>query len=186
MENIEDIEEMRNPSNTSHEVNVNFYDKYNPQICAIVTRILTTANQSQDIDDCVNEVYLALMEKLQQYSETRGSLGAFVAVITRSVALNYCKSGARKASELVGDEKMDLISGPVKVEDDVEFKLLVEQIVEKLNEQENILFSLRYLLYYSPEEIAKIFKIKRNAVDARLNRLKNKVKGLLTKGGIKI
>jgi len=172
--------------NAYPEMNNSFYEKYNPQICAIVARILNNANQSQDIDDCVNTVYLELMERLQSYNETRGSMGAFVAVIARSVALNFCKSNAKRSSELVGDEKMDMISGPVKVEDDVQFNLLVEQIVEKLNEQENILFSLRYLLHHSPEEIAKIFKIKRNAVDARLNRLKNKVKTLLIKGGIKI
>ena len=171
---------------TAHEVNTSFYEKYNPQICAIVARILTNADLAQDIDDCVNTVYLELMERLQQFNETRGSMGAFVAVIARSAALNYCRGGVRKSGELVGDEKLDCISGPVKVEDDVEFQMLVEQIVAKLNEQENILFSFRYLLHYPPEEIAKVFKIKRNAVDARLNRLKNKVKGLLIKGGVKI
>jgi RNA polymerase sigma-70 factor (ECF subfamily) len=180
------VEEIEMKNNIMPEVNTSFYEKYNPQICAIVARILTNANHAQDIEDCVNTVFLEIMERLQQYNETRGSMGAFVAVIARSVALNYCKSNARKSSELVGDEKIDFMSGPIKVEDDVEFKMLVEQIVAKLNEQENILFSLRYLLYYSPEEIARVFKIKRNAVDARLNRLKSKVKTLLTKGGIVI
>jgi len=71
----------------------------------------------------------------------------------------------------------------METEDKIEFQMLVESILEKLNEQENALFTFRYILFYSPEEIAKIFKIKRNAVDGRLNRLKNKVKQLLIKGG---
>ena len=61
--------------NNKLEVNNNFYEKYHPQIRAIVIRILNNANQSQDIEDCVNTVFLELMEKLQQFNETRGSMG---------------------------------------------------------------------------------------------------------------
>ena len=165
-------------------VNNDFCEKYNPQIRAIVTRILNNANLSQDIDDCVSTVFLELMERLKQYNETRGSLGAFVAIIARSIALNYCKSNGRKSGELVGDENIDFLSGPVEMDDTVEFQMLVEKISKGLNEQENALFTYRYILYYSPEDIAKAFKIKRNAVDARLNRLKAKIKKQLTEGGV--
>ena len=54
--------------NNGYEVNNNFYEKYNPQIRAIVIRILNNAGQNQDIEDCVNTVFLELMEKEgQQY-----------------------------------------------------------------------------------------------------------------------
>ena len=168
------------------EVNNNFYRKYNPQIRAVVARILNNADLSGDVDDCVNIVYIELMEKLQQYNETRGSLGAFVSVIARSAALNYCKSNTRKKNELAGDEKIDCITAPLEVGDNIEFEMLVDSILKKLNEQENILFTLRYLLFYSPEEIASAFKIKRNAVDGRLNRLKGKIKKFLIQEGITI
>jgi len=171
-------------NNDIFEVNNNFYEKYNPQIRTVVTRILNNAGQTRDIDDCVNIVYLRLMEKLQQFNESRGTMGAFVAAVARSVAINYCRDNMRSHNELIGEEKLDFLSGPIKVEDAVEFQMLVEQIVKKLNEQENVLFTLRYILYYSPEEIAKAFQISRNAVDGRLTRLKSKVKKLLIKGGI--
>ena len=166
------------------EVNNNFYEKYNPQIRAIVTRILNNAGRNQDIGDCVNTVYLELMEKLQQYNDTRGSMGAFVAIVARSTALDYCRSNQHKQGELIGDDKLDFLSEPIEFENKVEFEMLVESILAKLNEQENLLFTFRYILFYSPEEIAKIFKIKRNAVDGRLNRLRKKVKKLLIKGGV--
>jgi len=174
---------MKNMNNT-FEVNNNFYEKYNPQIRSIVIRILNNANQSQDIEDCVNTVFLELMEKLQQYNETRGSLGAFVAIIARSVALNYCKSNMRKTHELVGDEKIDYIIEPLEIADELEFQMLVDMILKKLNEQERGLFAMKYIYFYSTDEIAKAFKINRNAVDARVNRLKIKVKKLLIKGGV--
>jgi len=126
------------------------------------------------------------MEKLQLYNETRGSMGAFVAIIARSTALNYCKINMRKTDELIGDEKIDFLSGPIEIENKVEFESLVKNIKDKLNEQERILFTMRYIYYYTPEEIAKVFKCKRNAIDKRISRLRNKIKNLLIKGGITV
>jgi len=165
-------------------VNSIFYDKYNTNIYAIVKRILTNANKAQDIDDCVNTVYLELIERLWQYNETRGSMAAFVAIITRSVAIDYCRGSLRKSGELIGDDNIDFIGEPMRFEDTVEFEILVENIIEKLSEQESILFTMKYIYYYPAEEIAKIFKINRNAVDGRVNRLKKKIKKLLVKGEI--
>ena len=181
---MEKCEYMESMDNNLLEVNSIFYDKYNSQIRAIVTRILNNANQTRDIDDCVNTIYLELIEKLKQYNETRGSIAAFVAIVARSTALNYCKSNTRKINELIGGDKIDIISDPVEVENKVEFEMLVKSIKEKLNKQERILFTMKYIYYYSPDEIAKIFQINRNTVDKRVSRLKGKVKDILIKGGL--
>jgi len=172
--------------NDINEVSNHFYDKYNSQIRAIVSRILTNANQTRDIDDCVNTVYLELMEKLQQYSETRGSMAAFVAIIARSAAIDYCRSNMRKPGELIGDDMIDFLAEPIEFESQIEFQMLVESILAKLNKSQRILFTMRYILFYSPEEIAKALKIRRGAVYMRLSTLKRKVRDLLIKGGIKI
>ena len=165
-------------------VDGSFYEIYNSQIRAVVTRILSYANQTHDIDDCVNTVYIELIEKLQQYNEMRGSMGAFVAIIARSTALDYCRRNIRRKGELIGDDKIDFLSEPIEFEDKIEFETLVKSIKEKLSEQETILFTMRYIYYYKPEEIAEALKIKRNTVDKRISRLKIKVKKLLIKGGI--
>ena len=114
----------------------------------------------------------------------RGSMGAFVAVITRSAALNYCKSNIRKFKELIGDEKLDYLSSPIEYHDETEVKLLIENIISKLNGQERLLFTMRFLYYETPEEIAEVLQIKRNTVDKRISRLKDKIKKILIKGGI--
>jgi len=176
------VKDMDNTDNVL-EVNNGFYDKYNPQIRAIVTRILNSVNQTHDIDDCVNNVYLELMENLQKYNETRGSMAAFVTIIARSTALDYCRGNMRKPGELIGDEKIDFLSEPIEFEDNVEFKMLVESILEKLNKEERVLFTMKYILFYSPEEIAKAMKIRRSAVDMRVSRLKSKIKNFLIKEG---
>ena len=90
----------------------------------------------------------------------------------------------RRKGELIGDDKIDFLSEPIEFEDKIEFETLVKSIKDKLNEQEIILFTMRYIYYYKPEEIAEALKIKRNTVDKRVSRLKTKVKKLLIKGGI--
>ena len=168
------------------EVNDNFVYKFNPQIRAVVTRILNYSNQSRDIDDCVNTVYIELIEKLRQYNETRGSLSAFVAIIARSTALNYCTSNMRRNGELIGDDKIAFFYEPLDFENEVEFKIIVESIIKKLNNREKALFNMKFMFFYSPEEIAKVLNIKQNTVNKRVSRLKNKIKNFLIKGGITI
>jgi RNA polymerase sigma factor (sigma-70 family) len=124
------------------------------------------------------------MEKLQQYNETRGSMGAFVTVVARSVALNYCRDNMRKNNELIGDSKLDYLSEPIEFENEIEFDMLVKSIKDKLTENEIVLFTMRYMYYYTPEEIAKLLQINRNTVNKRISRLKIKIKKLLLKGGI--
>ena len=181
---------MKNIDNNISGINAdnNFFEKYTPQIRAIVARILNNAGQARDIDDCVSSVFLELMEKLQQYNEIRGSLAAFITVIARSAALNYCRDNRRKICELIGDDKIDFLGMPLRFEfeNEVEFDMLVESLFEKLNKKERALFTMRFILFYPPEEIAKRLGITRNAADVRLNRIKNKIKKILTKGGITI
>jgi len=177
------VEDAKSIHSDIFEVNNNFYEKYNPLIRKIAARILNSAGQGRDIDDCVNTIFLELMERLQQYNETRGSLGAFVAIISRSVAINYCNSNMNRNGELIGDEKIDFLRGPISFEDKVEFQMLVDSILEKLNERESILFTMKYIYFYPADEIAKAFKINRNAVDGRVDRLKKKIKKFLLKGG---
>ena len=92
----------------------------------------------------------------------------------------------RKPAELIGDDKIDFITEPFEFDDSIEFKMLVESILKKLKQKERDLFTMKYILYYSSEETAKILKINRNAIDVRVNRLKSKIKNYLIKGGINL
>ena len=184
--NITIIPEGDAMNNTSLELNHNFYEKYDMKVRAVVARILSSAGQTQDIDDCVNVVYLELIDKLQQYNETRGSMEAFVTVISRSVALKYAQRNTNRTSRLVGEETLDFIVNPLEYEDEVEFNMLVDSILKKLNDKEQVLFSMKYLYFYSSEEIARTLQIRRSTVDMRVNRLKNKIKKFLVAGGVTI
>jgi DNA-directed RNA polymerase specialized sigma24 family protein len=106
-------------------------------------------------------------------------------VITRSTALDYLRKSIRKSGELTGGENIDFLSEPLAFENEIEFDMLVENIIlKKLNTEERRLYTMKYIFFDPPEEIARCFNIKRNAADARIHRLKAKIKKLLKKGGI--
>ena len=179
-----DVKSMENINDLKFEVNNNFFEKYNSTIRSIVTNILKPANQAQDIDDCVNTVFLCLMEKLWQFNETRGSMAAFVIMITRSTALDYRRSNTRKYNELVGEDKFDFVNDNLDFENEVEFQMLVENILARLTEKESVLFTMKFVLFDPADEIAKTFNISKHTLEMRANRLKKKIKKFLTKGGI--
>jgi len=144
---------MEKTNHDTTEVNNNFYEKYNPKIRKIVARILNNANQTQNIDDCVNVVFLELMERLQQYNETRGSMEAFVSIITRSAALNYCKSNTRKMGELIGDDNIEFLTEPFEFENEIEFAMLVKSILKKLNEKDIVRMFRNNNIVYDPNPV---------------------------------
>jgi len=165
-------------------VNDNFYETYNNKITIIVKRMLAQTGITQDIDDCVNIVYVKLMESIDSFDENRGSMDTYVNLIAHHTVINYIKRNSKYKNELVGDEIFDFFYAPLECEDEAVFNILVENICAKLKKEERILFTMRYILFHPPEEIAKVLNIKRNTVATRCKRLKAKVKKYLKGAGI--
>ena len=160
-------------------VNDDFYETYNKKITIIVKRMLSQTGITQDIDDCVNIVYVKLMESIGSFDEKRGSMDTYVNLITHSTVIDYLKKHSKFKNELVGNEIFDFLYAPLECEDEAVFNILVENIYAKLKKEERILFTMRYILFHPPEEIAKVLNIRRNTVDTRCKRLKAKVKKYL-------
>jgi RNA polymerase sigma factor (sigma-70 family) len=173
--------DMENINNT---VNDEFYEIYNKKITIIVKRMLSQTGMTQDIDDCINIAYVKLIEIINGYDENRGSMDTYVNLVVHSTVTDYIKSHAKFKNELVGNEILDFFYAPLQCEDEAGFNILVEQILSKLKKEERVLFTMRYLWFYPPEEIAKIMNIKRNTVDVRCKRLKEKIKKYLKGAGI--
>lgn len=64
--------------------------------------------------------------------------------------------------------------------DSIDFDALAERLIEALNEDEKLLYNLRYIKNTRVDEIAKILNISRPAVSMRLIRLKTKITDMVT------
>ncbi|MEE0980725.1 MAG: sigma-70 family RNA polymerase sigma factor, partial [Acutalibacteraceae bacterium] len=65
--------------------------------------------------------------------------------------------------------------------DSIDFDALAEQLIATLDEEEKLLYNLRYIQNTRVDEIATILNISRPAVSMRLVRLKNKITDMVTR-----
>lgn len=169
-----------------HMMQTDYFFKYRQMICSTVARILHPLGTVHDTEDCVSEIFLALGSKLPDFDPERGSEDTFIRVFSRSSALNYRKKLAKQKSELDGDEVFDCISSQIEMDDDINFKELVRDITAALSKEERLLFTMRYLYYYSADEAAEAFGIKKSAVEMRTMRLREKIRKNLVKRGVTV
>ena len=156
-----------------------FYLRHHKLIAGIAARILSGAKQ--DIEDCINEIFVVLMEKTGGFDPQRGTIEAYVSVVSRSVALNYAKK-LRRSRELVSDEETDIADASDAYNSFADFEAIKESL-NALTGDERVLFTLKYVYYHTAHEIAKYFGISVAAAEKRLTRLKGKLQKLLKEKG---
>lgn len=136
-----------------------------------------------DTNDIISLVMTDLYENPQKYDSDKGTVKTYIHLLARTHTLNSIKKSGRNLSELTGDEVISVIASRENPDDEAGFNELIRIIASSLNKKEKTLFAMRYLYYYTPEEISISLKIKRSAVDMRLSRLREKVRKILTAAG---
>lgn len=145
---------------------------YNGRIKYIVSGILKNQN---DIDECINDVYLTVWEKIQLYNPQKSSFATWISVVSRNKAINYLKKHNNNSVTL----NEDIYSGSQSLEADVENK---EQLIRVLNfvgtlssADINLFYRKFYYLQSSTQIALETGKTER-AIEGKLYRLRKKLK----------
>jgi len=162
-------------------IDENFYLRHHKLIAGIAARILSNNNTKQDIEDCTNEIFAVLISKIGEYNPRRGTIEAYISVISRSVALNYGKKLYRN-QEIATGEEIDVIDESDKYDKFVNSEAIKESL-RLLTKDEKVLFTLKYVYYYTANEIAKYCGVSVAAVEKRSARLRKKLQKLLKEKG---
>lgn len=85
------LEDMLNGSQEAFEC---FYDRYAPLVLQIALR---TLGERMEAEDCCHDIFLEVLRKGNRYEPSRGSLEAWLAVMTRS----RCMDRLRKKRKLI-------------------------------------------------------------------------------------
>lgn len=161
------------------------YDQYAPVARQVINRILYPAGSREDVEELVQDVMWELLEHPEKYQEERGSLTVYVAVLSRSRALNARKKlGCLRTVPMEG--MMELGYEDSRLVKELELKELVGRILASLKPREQRLFTMRFLYHMTIEEIAVHLKCSRGAVDVRISRLRRKLETLFAAQGITI
>lgn len=152
----------------------------------IAGRIL---RDSRDAEECVNDTWLRAWNAIPPHRPV--SLSAFLAKLTRSLALNRwsCETAQKRGggeAALSLEELKECIPASADPQQAVEATELEEDIrrfLAALPERERSVFLLRYFFVETVGEIAKKQRLSENNVSAILSRTRKKLKLFLVKEG---
>ena len=140
-------------------------------------------------EECENDAYLEAWNAIPP-AEPRTYLYAFLARITRHLAIDRCRNQARKKRsarlEELTAELADCVSGPEDVERSVEARLVAEAVsrfLRALPEEKRDMFLRRYWYCDSIGSIAGRLRCGESRVKTALHRTRKELKDYLEKEG---
>lgn len=123
------LQEIKNGSITAFD---RFYVRYAPFVLQIALR---TMKDEMEAEDVCHDIFLEILKKADQYNPSRGSIEAWLAVMTRSRCIDRLrlnqKTAAGELSEAV-ESTMSCNSNIIAVEESVLAKLQNEALREAL------------------------------------------------------
>ena len=149
----------------------------------IVSKLYSTS--IDDIEDCVQEVFLVALKKIDQLRIHPKLIGWFT-VTSKNIAMKYNEKFLRE--RCINDNAIndfpDTYSLDEQVVEDIMFSELVrqdvcEKVLNKLAYDEKRLYNLRWVEHLSYAEIEKRLELSQSAVKNRIMRLKQHIKSEL-------
>ena len=141
------------------------------------------SGERESADDCVQEAFLVLSTKLKNGEEIENPR-AFLYRTAENFVRRRQEQIAKDAKRLVPLEKAaeaatndEVFSEAIE---NIDYDALAERLIDALDDDEKMLYNLRYIENTRVDEIAKILNISRPAVSMRLIRLKTKITDMVT------
>ena len=161
------------------EAYIHIMETYNKLLWVIVGGILSGVGTSEDIEECISDVYLNLWQNPAAFNSEKGTLKTFLAVIAKRRALDkYRKLTRVKIVEL--DEAVCL------ADDDLfeyvaqqELNAELYQAIRLLKEPDKEILTRRYFFDEKPSAIADKTCLPLKEVENRLYQSKSKLRKIL-------
>ena len=174
----------RDPNAISQTAN-----KYGNYCTSIAKNIL---GSNEDAEECVNDTYIKAWNSMPDHRPS--VLSTFLGKITRNLSFNRYKlnhADKRGGSEIpaILDELSECVSGNNSVEQEIEYRELLNAIdafLDNLSPQKRSIFVCRYWYSDSISAIAKQHGMRENTVSMTLHRLRLKLYNYLTERGFEI
>ena len=159
------------------------FDTYYNYVCAIAARILRGAGTSEDIDECVIDVFTDVFTGLDP--DRSGGLKAYIGTAAKHKAISMRRSLAAKSGRNVPMESEgvpELASG-IDIAADAERSAMTEQMLSEiaaLGEPDNTIIIQKYFYDRKAKEIAAVTGLSPAMVRLRCSRALKKLRKKLS------
>ena len=154
-----------------------FMDKYSIDILKTISYVLRESEEKEYIEECFDDVVIKIFDKCDNF-KFESSFRTWIMAIAKNKALDY-KRKLKKLSKEVE------ISETLKVEFNIEDNYIddelgkeINDVINKLKDDEKKLFINKYILDLSTKELCKYYFISETLLYKRLSRVKEKFRKL--------
>jgi RNA polymerase sigma-70 factor (ECF subfamily) len=159
-------------------------ERYHKLLWLIAESTLSGIGGSEDVEECVSDVYIRLWRKPGAFDPDRGTIKTYLSVMAKSISLNRYKTMA-KHREAVGN-----IAEAGYGEDISELVCREEtngQLLDAicgLRDPDPEIFIRRYIFGEKASAVASRLGMTTKDIENRLYRGKNKLRNILCEGGL--
>ena len=154
-------------------------DAYNKLLWLIVGGVLSGVGTSEDIEECISDVYVSLWQKPKAYDQRKGTLKTFVAVVAKRKALDRYRQLTRvkivELDDAIRSPDDDLLEHIAKRDMTNE----MYEAIRTLKEPDKEILIRRYFFDEKPSGIAEHTSLPLKEVKNRLYQSKLKLKEIL-------
>ena len=146
---------------------------YGKLIYGVINKILCDYSEINDVDECFNDVLIALWRNIDCYDSTKGSLRNFLISMAKYKAIDYKRKINKRGINLELKEEIiyDEFNESIEI-DNEEFYLLLDS----LKEEDKNIFIKKYLFEESIDKISRDFGLSKDLVYKRLSRGRERIK----------
>ena len=162
------------------------FSTYRNLVYVIVINKLGSSCSREDIDDCVNDVFMEIFANALKFTPETGNLKTFVGTIAKRRAIDAFRQLSRKYSSSDSLDKEEDAYVPVSEEnieadsDKKEQKSELWKAVKELGEPDSTIITYQYFYGMTVVKIAEKLNMKRDAVQKRSTRARDKLKKILS------
>lgn len=134
----------------------------------------------QDVEECMNDIYLRIWEKADHYQTEKGTLRVWLTTVAKHAALDYAKSRNRRL-EIPFSELEEMFGSSLPESSPEEIVLQKERMADwkdciaSLKPGERNLFYRRYYYLQSERQIGAELGMTKRAVEGKLYRIRKKL-----------
>lgn len=153
--------------------------KYAKLLWQVASAVLVNAASTQDVEECVADVFIHLWRYPEKYEPTKGKLSSWLSMVTRSKAIDRYRQVTRKQEVLIEEEIVirngEILAGIVANEE----REMLLNCIERLEVLDKEIVVRRYYYEQKPKEIAVALGIPKKQVENRLYQAKLKLRKMM-------
>ena len=146
--------------------------RYSRLLWSIVGAVLSQVGTTEDMEECVADVFIDLWEHPQKYDESRGGLKAWLSVIARNKAIDRY----RQKTKIQTIPLEETVLAQMGVEPEMENREELQEALAELTEEEREILLRRYVYQQKPKEMAVALGLAVKQIENRVYRIKGKMR----------